>query len=91
MSEIMDIINDSQSLKLLNKIYEFKKDKGFEGNTLELILSFCEEYELPLQEVGEILAENNDFKKSFESSMYSSNNFQREKTDNDEIVISDEW
>ncbi len=91
MSEIMDIINDSNSMQLLNRIYVYKRDRDFKGNTLELILSFCEEYDLPLLEVGDILSDNKEFKQTFENTLVKDNYFQKEKTDNDVIVIQDDW
>jgi len=87
-----DIINNSKSMELINKIYQFKKDNNFEEDTVSLIITFCEEHDLKIEEVGEILAEDIHFKSMLDKTLKRENYIRTKKTDNDVIQLeSDEW
>lgn len=85
-----DIINYSKTNELLEDIFKFKADRQFEGEMIELIISYCDENEYRIEEVGDILSDSKDFMKMFEKSLIRGNHIQVEKTDNDEIQMDDE-
>lgn len=85
-----DIINYCKTNELLEDIFKFKADREFDGEMIELIISYCDENEYRLEEVGDILSDNKDFIKMFEKSLIRGNHFQVAKTDNDEIQMNDE-
>lgn len=89
-NETNDIINFNRTSELLDDIFSFKKDRNFEGDMVALIISYCEEHSYRIEEVGEILAESNDFKKMFEKQLVKTNHFQVSRSDNDDIVLDDE-
>ena len=88
--ETSDIINHNRTSELLDDIFRFKDEREFDGDMLSLILSYCEENEYRIDEVGDILSESTDFKKMFEKSLVREGHFRVEKTDNDEIELDDE-
>lgn len=91
-TETSDIINFNRTSELLDDIFNFKKDRNFDGDMLSLIISYCEEHSYRLEEVGDILSESSDFKKMFEKQLVKGHHFQVKKSDNDEIILDEtEW
>ena len=75
-------------IELLNQIQEF------EGETiLDKILSYCEKYDKEIQEIGDILSENEIFKKTLWIDCVKNNTIQDEWCKNklDNIEKFDEW
>lgn len=89
-TETNDIINYNRTSELLEDIFSFKQERNFDGDMVSLIISYCEENEYRIEEVGDILSDNNDFKKMFEKTLIREGHFQVTKSDNDEIELDDE-
>ena len=85
-----DIINYSKTMELLEDVFEFKKERNFDGDMIELIISYCEENEFKIEEVGDILSQSKEFVKMFEKQAIKHNHIKIANTDNDENQMNTE-
>jgi len=60
--------------KMFDRILQFKKERRVEGvSIMELILIFCEEYDLDVDEVGYLLKEDKNFRETMKEDLKFNN------------------
>lgn len=78
----------TEIIALLNEIHKINED-----NLMDKILSYCEKNDYPVQEIGDILSENDQFKTKFWIDCVNNNTirdkFLKEKQNQTEDI--DEW
>jgi hypothetical protein len=81
---------DIPKKKMFDRILQFKKERNVKNSSImELVLVFCEEYDLDVEEVGYLLKEDKNFRETMKEDLKFNNEayFQNE----DKTSRMSEW
>jgi len=82
----------SEAEELIEKIYEFKREKCSDLTLMETMIEYSYKFDLPLQEMGNILSEHKTFVNIFEKQLEREKYIRIQKSDEDDIELNeDEW
>jgi hypothetical protein len=81
--------NDAQ--ELIEKIYKFKREKCEDLSLMETMIEYSYKFDLPLQEMGNILSEHKEFVKILEKQLIKDKYIQSEEEEYESEIDDDEW
>lgn len=83
---------ETESDILLEKILRYKIEKKLVNESLiEVILDYCFEYDLNIDEIGYILGESKEFSDYFEKDLIQENFIKGKKIDRKSDINIEEW
>jgi hypothetical protein len=87
------LINPETEVDLLiEDILLFKIEKNLDFSILDLVIEYCEEKELDITEIGEILSESKEFKELLEKELITLNFFKsNKKIKRQPDIILEDW
>jgi len=77
--------------KLIEDIYKFKREYAAGLSLIETIIEYSTVYSIPLQEIGNTLADHKDFVKIFKNQLTKEKYFKEESTNEYEEYDDEEW
>lgn len=89
--QIDDELDRKEVEELIDDIFNFKKEKCPDFNTIDVIIEYAYQNNRDVQEIGNILAEHKEFVTILEKQLKREKYIQSEDAENYERFDEDEW
>jgi len=87
-----DAVLYHKATMLIEDIFKFKKERAQDLSFLETIIEYSHYTDIPLQEIGNTIADNKDFSSIFRKTLAKDGYFRMENDLFDEIeMLDEEW
>ena len=84
--------NKYQANELIESIFEFKREKCEGLSLMETLIEYSFKFDIPLQEVGNVISEHKEFIKILEHQLEKDGYIRTEETELDSMEMdADEW
>ena len=82
----------SKATALIEDIFAFKKERAQDLSLLEVIIEYSHQKDIPLQELGNVIADHKDYVEIFRKTLAKDGYFRQEEGLFDEIeMLDEEW
>jgi ribosome-interacting GTPase 1 len=87
-----DAVLYSKATTLIEDIFRFRKEKAQDLSLLETMIEYSHQKDIPLQEIGNTIADNKDYVEIFRKTLAKDGYFRMEDDLFDEIeMLDEEW